>query len=145
MVIMYSKSTAHIGSNGSHFLTLWSDMDSNFGYGRTKWMFTIYSKYTAHIGSNASHFLTARFFVYWPYEVSKFWYGHRKFMVRMYSKYTAHMRRTSQNVKKAKKVGFLPSILWVFLTIYIFFALMKSSMFLKHLEASHIMSCDSWY
>ena len=32
------------------------------------------------------------------------------------------MGGTSQDVKKAKKVGFLPSILWVFFTIYIFFS-----------------------
>jgi len=40
-------------------------------------------------------------------------------------------------------MGFLPSILLVFLTIYIFFALMKITMCFKHLEASHIMSCDT--
>ena len=44
---------------------------------------------------------------------------------------------------KAKKMGCLPSILLVFLTIYICFALMKITMCFKHLEASHIMSCDS--
>ena len=43
-VIMY---TAHIGSNGSNFLTAkvlvyWTYMVSKFGYGRTKWMVTMY-------------------------------------------------------------------------------------------------------
>ena len=66
-VTMY---TAHISSNGSHFLTArvlvyWTYMVSKFGYGRTKWMVTMYSKYTAHIGSNGSHFLTAWFLVCW--------------------------------------------------------------------------------
>ena len=49
----------------------------------------------------------------------------------------------SQGVERLTKMRFLPSILWVFLTTYIFFALMKIIMCFKHLEASHIMSFDS--
>ena len=46
LVTMYSKSTAHIRSNGSHFLTArvvvyWTYKDSKFGYGRTKLMVTM--------------------------------------------------------------------------------------------------------
>ena len=62
--------------------------------------------------------------------------GHVKISVAIYG-------RNQSGCEKAKKVGFLPSILWVFLTIYICFALMKITMCFKHLEASHIMSCDS--
>ena len=52
----------------------------------------------------------------------------------------------SQDVKRLKKkVEFLPFILWVFLTIYTFVALMAITMCFKKLEAGHIMSCDSWY
>ena len=53
------------------------------------------------------------------------------------------MGGTSQDVKKPKKVGFLASILWVFLIINIVFALLKTNMCFKHLEASNIMSFDS--
>ena len=53
-----------------------------------------------------------------------------------------YMGGTSQDVKRLKKLGFLASILWVFLTIYIVFVLMKINMCFKHLEASHIMSFD---
>ena len=53
------------------------------------------------------------------------------------------MEKTSQDVKRLKKVGFLLSIRWVFLTIYIIVALMKISICFKQLESSHIMSCDS--
>ena len=53
------------------------------------------------------------------------------------------MGGTSQDVKRLKKIVFLPSILWVFLIIYIFFVKMKITMCFKHLEASHINSCDS--
>ena len=49
----------------------------------------------------------------------------------------------SQDVKRLNKFKFLPFILWGFLTIYICVALMKISMCLKQLEASHIMSWDS--
>ena len=52
-------------------------------------------------------------------------------------------RRNQSGCQKAKKVAFLPFILWVFLTIYIFVALMKITMCLKQLEVSHIMSWDS--
>ena len=51
--------------------------------------------------------------------------------------------RKQSGCEKAKKVEFLVSVLWVFLTIYIVFALLKINMCFKHLEASHIMSCDS--
>ena len=51
--------------------------------------------------------------------------------------------RNQSGCEKAKKVGFLASILWVFLTFYIVFALLKINMCFKHLEASHIMSFDS--
>jgi hypothetical protein len=90
-VTMY---TAHISSNGSHFLmarvlVYWTYKVSKLGYGQTKWMVTMYSKYTAHISSNGSHFLTARVLVYWTYKVSKFGYGRTKWMVTMYSKSTA--------------------------------------------------------
>ena len=53
-----------------------------------------------------------------------------------------YMRGTSQDVKRLE-MGFLAFILWVFLTIYIVFALLKINMCFKHLEASHIMSFDS--
>ena len=53
------------------------------------------------------------------------------------------MGGTSQDVKRLKKMGFSTSILWVFLTIYIVFALLEINMCFKHLEASHIMSYDS--
>ena len=53
------------------------------------------------------------------------------------------MGETSNDMKRLKIVGILPSILWVFLTIYILSALMKISMCFRHLELSHIMSCDS--
>ena len=56
---------------------------------------------------------------------------------------TLYTGGTSQDVKRLNKMGLLPSILWVLLTIYIFFALLKITMCFKHLEASHIMSCDS--
>ena len=55
------------------------------------------------------------------------------------------MGGTSQDVKRLKKKGCLPSIFWVFLTINIFFALLKITMCLRHLEESHIMSCDNCY
>ena len=53
-------------------------------------------------------------------------------------------RRNHSGCEKAKNVGFLPFILWVFLTIYICVALMKINMCFKQLEANHIMSCDRW-
>ena len=53
------------------------------------------------------------------------------------------MGGTSQDVKTLTESEIFTSILWVLLTIYIFFALMKITMCSKHLEASHIMSCDS--
>ena len=53
--------------------------------------------------------------------------------------------RNQSECEKATKVGFLPCILWVFLTIYIFIVLMKIPMCFKHLGASHIMSFNSWY
>ena len=40
--------------------------------------------------------------------------------------------------EKAKNVGFLSFILWVFFTIYIFDALMKITMCFKQLEASKL-------
>ena len=46
----------------------------------------------------------------------------------------------SQDVKRQKNVGFLPFKLWLFLTIYIFVALMQITICFKQLEASHIMS-----
>ena len=48
-----------------------------------------------------------------------------------------YMGGISQDVKTIKKVRFLPSLLWVFLTIYICVALMKITMRFKQLEASH--------
>ena len=45
--------------------------------------------------------------------------------------------------EKAKNVEFLPFILWVFLAIYIFVALIKITFYFKKLKASHIMSWDS--
>ena len=41
--------------------------------------------------------------------------------------------------EKAKDLGFLPFILWIFLTIYNLFALMKITICFKQLEVSHIM------
>ena len=51
--------------------------------------------------------------------------------------------RKKSGCEKAKKVGFLPLILWVFLTIYIIVALIEILMCLKQIEASQIISCDS--
>ena len=51
--------------------------------------------------------------------------------------------RNQSGREKAKKVKFVSSILWVFLTPYFFFALMEITMCFKHLEASHIMSFDT--
>ena len=45
--------------------------------------------------------------------------------------------------QSGSNVAFLPFILCVFLTIYIFVALMKITMCFKQLEANHIMSWDS--
>ena len=56
-----------------------------------------------------------------------------------------YMVGISQDVKKTKNLEFLPYILWVFVTIYIFVALRKITMRFKQLEASHIMSLDSLY
>ena len=53
--------------------------------------------------------------------------------------------RNRSECEKAKKVGFLASILWVFLTIYIILALLKINMCLRHKEATYIMSFESWY
>ena len=44
--------------------------------------------------------------------------------------------------EKANNVEFVPFILQVFLTINIFVALMKITMYFKQLETSHIMSWD---
>ena len=48
-VPMYSKYTAHISSNGSHFLmarvlVYWTNKVSKFEYRWTKWTVTMYSK-----------------------------------------------------------------------------------------------------
>ena len=51
--------------------------------------------------------------------------------------------RNQLGCENSKNVGFLPFILWVFLTIHIFVALMKITFCFKQLEASHIMSWDS--
>ena len=51
--------------------------------------------------------------------------------------------RNQSGCEKAKKVGFVASKLWVFLTMYIVFAWLKIDMCFKHLEVSHIMSFDS--
>ena len=51
--------------------------------------------------------------------------------------------RNQSGCENAKNVGFLTIILWVFLTIYIFDALMEITMCLKQLEVSHIMAWDS--
>ena len=47
-------------------------------------------------------------------------------------------RRNQSGCEKANKMGFLPSILWVFLNIFV--ALMKITMCFKQLEASHNIS-----
>ena len=54
-----------------------------------------------------------------------------------------YMGGISQDAKRLKMWDFLPFILWAFLTIYIFVVLIKITMCLKQLEASHIMSWDS--
>ena len=51
--------------------------------------------------------------------------------------------KNQSGYEKAKKLGFLFSILGVFLTTYVVFALLKINKCFKHLEASHIMSFDS--
>ena len=50
---------------------------------------------------------------------------------------------TRQEEKKAKKLGILLFTYWVLLTTYIFFALLKMVMCLKHIEASRIMAFNS--
>ena len=45
--------------------------------------------------------------------------------------------RNQSGCKKAKKVGLLPFVLWLFLTIFIFVDLMKITMCFKQLEASN--------
>ena len=49
------------------------------------------------------------------------------------------MGGTSQDVKRPKKMGFL---LWVFLTVSIFYV-MNITVCFKHLEASHIIIADT--
>ena len=51
--------------------------------------------------------------------------------------------RNQSGCEKARNVGFLPFIIWAFLTIFIFVALMKLAMCFKQLQASHIMLWDS--
>ena len=51
--------------------------------------------------------------------------------------------RNQSGCEKAKNLVFLPFILWVFLTNYISFALMKFTKCFKQLEVSHIMSLVS--
>ena len=51
--------------------------------------------------------------------------------------------RNQSGCEKAKNAGFLPFILWIFMTVYIFVALMKITICCKQLEAIHIMSWDS--
>ena len=51
--------------------------------------------------------------------------------------------RNQSGCEKAKYVGFLPFILWVFLNIYVFVDLIKITTFFKQLEANHIMSWKS--
>ena len=75
--------TAHIRSNGNHFLTAgslvyWtykvSETTFNWepGYYRAVLLeVTMHSKVTAHIRSNGSHFLAAVVLVYWTYKVRK--------------------------------------------------------------------------
>ena len=53
--------------------------------------------------------------------------------------------RNQSGCEKAKNLGFLTFILWVFLTIYIWIALMKITKCFNYLEANHIMSWNSWY
>ena len=55
----------------------------------------------------------------------------------------AYMGGISQYVKTLKNMGFLHTLLWVFLTIYLVVALIKIIMYFKQLKASYIMSCDS--
>ena len=50
--------------------------------------------------------------------------------------------RNESGCEKAKNVGFYPCILWVFMTIYTFVALMKINMCFRQLKARHIMSWD---
>ena len=57
--------------------------------------------------------------------------------------YVCIYERNQSGCEKAKNLGFLPYILWVFLTIYISTALMKITMCFNYLEASHIMSRNS--
>ena len=54
-----------------------------------------------------------------------------------------YMGGISQDVKRLEMWDLLSFILWVFLTIYIFDALMKINMCFNQLEAGHIMSWDS--
>ena len=51
--------------------------------------------------------------------------------------------RNQPGCEKTKKVGFLPLILWVFLTFYIFVVLIKLTMCFKQLEASLIMPWEA--
>ena len=54
-----------------------------------------------------------------------------------------YMGGFSQDVKRLKMWDFYPLFFVFFLTIYIFVALMKTTMSFKQLEVSHIMSRDS--
>ena len=68
-VTMYSKYSAHVSSNGNHFLTAGLLVYLTYRvckirYGQTKLEVTMYSKYTAHVSSNGNHFLAAGFLVY---------------------------------------------------------------------------------
>ena len=68
---MHSKYTAHISSNGSHFLT--AGFLGYYTYKVTKngYIGQSYCEYTANISSNGSHFLMAWFLVYCTYKVTK--------------------------------------------------------------------------
>ena len=59
------------------------------------------------------------------------------------SSIVGHMGGTSQDVKRLKKSGIFTVCTLGFLDHLHFFALIKITMCFKHLEASHIMSCDS--
>ena len=55
-----------------------------------------------------------------------------------------HMGGTSQDVKRLIKWDFTVYTLG-FLDHIHFLSLMEITMGFKHLDVSHIMSCDSWY
>ena len=80
--------------------------------------------------------------IYWTYELQIVFVFP---MISWYHKTPVTYGWNQPGREKAKKLGILPFTYWVLLTTFIFFALLEIVMCLKHIEASHIMSFNSWY